>query len=738
VIVPLLALFLCAGPASPAPASAPPAVPTATAPAPAAASPEAPIPPPTASTGGAATAPDPGLRDAASRAKASLLARHGGAHRARIERGVDQMALLWRPTDGDDAAFQAFAEGHFLAEDAALAATLSRFEEALEELDGRFLQVNRALSRHAVLDLGPTVPADALFAAFDASAHLTDDLFQARLAFAALLNFPLTTLEERLRLGPSWSRRQWAEARLLGRRGALVGGSDAGLSVRAPASVRQAMARTYAEAQAYVADYNVYAHHLVDAEGRRLFPRGKRLLSHWNLRDEIKASYALPDGLARQRTLQRAMERIAAQEIPRAAVNSPAVDWNPFTNEVRPAPPETVETGARPPAAADPAREPDTRYAHLLALFRAARALDPWSPAAPTAIARKFEVDREIPEARLVAMLEEVLSSPLVPRIARLVERRLGRKLEPFDVWYAGFRPGAALEEARLDALTRQRYPTAEAFAADLPRMLEALGFAPQKARFLADRIAVEPARGSGHALQAALRGDKAHLRTRVGKDGMDYKGYDIAVHELGHNVEQVLSLYGVDHTLLSGVPNNAFTEALAFVFQSRALELLGFPAPTEEARRLEALNDLWMTWEIAGVAMVDVRAWRWMYENPGATPAALREAVVAIAKEVWNRWYAPVLGTRDVPLLAIYSHMVEEPLYLADYPLGHLLAAQVEERIRKAGAVGPEFERMVGIGSVSPDLWMQHAAGEPVSPRALLENARAALEAEERRAGGR
>jgi hypothetical protein len=36
-------------------------------------------------------------------------------------------------------------------------------------------------------------------------------------------------------------------------------------------------------------------HHLVGDDGERLFPPGMRLLSHWNLRDEIKASYGLED-----------------------------------------------------------------------------------------------------------------------------------------------------------------------------------------------------------------------------------------------------------------------------------------------------------------------------------------------------------------------------------------------------------------------------------------------------------
>jgi hypothetical protein len=196
----------------------------------------------------------------------------------------------------------------------------------------------------------------------------------------------------------------------------------------------------------------------------------------------------------------------------------------------------------------------------------------------------------------------------------------------------------------------------------------------------------------------------------------------------MGHCVEQVFSLHGVDHTLLSGVPNNAFTEALAFVFQARDLELLGLERPDAEAEQLSALNHLWMTYEIAGVALVDIGVWHWLYEHPRATPAELRQAVVRLARQTWNAWYAPHLGARDVPLLAIYSHMVEEPLYLPDYPLGHLIAAQVEERVRKAGALGSEFERMATFGSVAPDLWMKHATGEPISAGALLRAADAAL----------
>jgi hypothetical protein len=327
-------------------------------------------------------------------------------------------------------------------------------------------------------------------------------------------------------------------------------------------------------------------------------------------------------------------------------------------------------------------------------------------------------------------MLEEVLASPLVPRVAQLIESRLGRKLEPFDIWYNGFRERGAYTEAELDAITKQRYPTPAAYESDIPNLLVKLGFAPDRARVLAGNIVVDPARGSGHALGATMRAAKSHLRTRVGADGMDYKGYNIAVHEMGHNVEQTLSLNEVDHTLLAGVPNNAFTEALAFVFQGHDLELLGLASPTSRSEALKTLNDFWGTWEIAGVSLVDIDVWHWMYDHPEATSAELREATIAIAKNVWNKHYAPVMGQRDVVLLGIYSHMISYSNYLPDYPIGHLIAHQIEEQMKKKGAVGPEFERMARYGSVVPDQWMKHATGAPVGAEALLAATERALAA--------
>jgi hypothetical protein len=661
------------------------------------------------------------LAAASRRCAAALTARHGEGERGRAQRGAAQAASLWRASDGDAKAFEAFCVERFVPRGPALDATFGRLEAALEALDGHAVEVGRELSRFAQLDLGPMQPIDALLSAYDPSAHVTDDLFDGKVAFVALLNFPLTTLTERIEAGASWSRRAWAEVRLANR-----------FSRRVPAEVNRRIASAAADADLYVAAYNLHVHHLLGDDGARLFPKGKRLLAHWNLRDELKAQYGQEGGRARQRAIARALERIVTQEIPAAVIDDPAVDWNPFTNAVRPAPADTIEGGAPPRAKVDAAREPDVRYAKILANFHAARAADPYSPVAPTLIARKFDLERELPEERVVALLEEVLGAPEVREAAARIATRLGRPLEPLDLWYAGFRPAPKRPEAELDALTRARYPTADAFARALPETLRRLGFAGEKAAWLADHIAVDPARGSGHAMGAGRRGDKAHLRTRIGPDGMDYKGFNIAIHELGHNVEQTFSLYGVDSTLLAGVPNTAFTEAIAFVFQARDLEVLGLPGPDPEVRRLAALNDLWMTYEIAGVALVDLGMWRWLYAHPDATPAELRAATVAIAREVWNRWFAPVLGARDVPLLAAYQHMVNRDLYLPDYPLGHLIAAQLEAHLADVppDALGAEVERIARFGAVTPDLWMRNATGAPVSARPLLEAARRALDA--------
>ena len=657
------------------------------------------------------------MKGSSARLENELVKQFGEPQRVRVQRGLKQVSDFWRASDGDQPFFEEFVHKNFAGNQESLDTMFSRFENLLEQSFGHMSEITREFRQQTDLDLGPVQPYDEIFAGYDPSAHLTDDFFSNKLAFVVLLNFPLTTLDKRLAAGDKWTRRQWAETRLAEY-----------FSKRIPAEVNLAISKAGAEASQYISEYNIWMHHLIDDRGRRLFPAKMRLLSHWNLRDEIKADYQdSQDGLAKQRLIEKVMECIVNQSIPESVIDNPQLDWNPFSNEVKTTTEKDSDFAPEGRRAVN-TPEPNTRYLRLLEVFRASKLADPYSPTAPTLISRRFNEDRQIPEERVQKMFEQVLSSPLVPRIAALIQKRLGRPLEPFDIWYNGFRPKTQYSESQLDAIVSKKYPSPKAYEKDIPALLEKLGFAPEKARFVAGNIVVDPARGSGHAMGAAMRQAKAHLRTRVEKSGMNYKGFNIAVHEMGHNVEETFSLNTIDYYSLNGIPNTAFTEALAFVFQGRDLQLLGLQSPDAQAEALKALNDFWATYEICGVSLVDMRVWHWMYDHPQATPEQLRDAVLQISKDIWNRFYEPVFHKKDVVLLGIYSHMIDSFLYLPDYPLGHMIAFQLEEHMEKAGRIGPEFEHVARQGRIAPDLWMKGATGSPVGPEALLAAAGRAL----------
>jgi hypothetical protein len=657
------------------------------------------------------------MKSTVTKLESELISKYGESQSARIKRGVKQVSEFWRDSDGDQVVFEEFVVQNFAGEQASLDTMFGRFQSLFEQAFGHMYEIDREFRQQTDLDLGSVQPYDEIFAGYDSSAHLMDDFFNNKLAFVVLLNFPLTTLEERLAEGEKWTRRQWAETRLAEY-----------FSRRIPAEVNLAISKARAEAERYISGYNIWVHHLIDDQGSRLFPPKLRLLSHWNLRDEIKAEYQDPQkGLEKQRMIEKVMERIVTQTIPASVIDNPQLDWNPYTNEVKPA--AAKDSDFAPGAGnATNAPEPNTRYLRLLEVYRASKLADPYSPDAPTLIARRFNEDRQLPEERVQKMFEQVLSSPLVPRVAALIQRRLGRPLEAFDVWYNGFKPKMKYTQAELDSIVAKKYPTAKAYEKDIPALLERLGFSSERARFAAGNIVVDPARGSGHAMGAAMHQAKTHLRTRVEKEGMNYKGFNIAVHEMGHNVEQTFSLNAIDHYSLNGVPNTAFTEALAFVFQGKDLELLGLQSPDAQAEALKALNDFWATYEICGVGLIDMRVWHWMYENPQSTPEQLRDAVLQISKDIWNQFYAPVFHKKDVVLLGIYSHIIDSFLYLPDYPIGHMIAFQLEEHMKKAGKIGPEFERVARQGRIAPDLWMKSATGSRVGPEALLAAAEHAL----------
>jgi hypothetical protein len=423
------------------------------------------------------------------------VAKHGAAQEARARQGVAQVAQRWWAEDGDAASFESFCDENFVADPAQLAAAVARLERVLEQTEGRLHEIRRDLLTPLDLDTGPVQPVDRLLATLNLGTHLNDDLFATRTAFFALLNFPVHTLADRLRLGGSWDRDAWARSRMMDR-----------FADRIPAPVLQEVTRATTAADQYIAGYYVRLDRLRSEDGKQLFPDGLRVITHWGLRDELASHYGEPDALAKQRLIRQVMERIVRQEIPGAAIDNGDLLWFPESNRVE------ARAGAKAGAADLAAREPDTRYARWIDNFRAMRGLDPYTPGTPTAIVRACELGRQIPERETEKLLIAVLSAPEVKQVGDLIAKRLGRPLEPFDIWYAGFKSRAGYSEEELDRAVRARYPTAAAFQADLPRILRDLGFSPERTQWLAERIVVDASRGAGHAMGAAWREDLAPL----------------------------------------------------------------------------------------------------------------------------------------------------------------------------------------------------------------------------------
>jgi hypothetical protein len=616
-----------------------------------------------------------------------------------LEKGVKHAASLWRQEDGTDRDFSEFIKKNYISDPSKRRIVFKKISGYLESLSGYNNEITLDLRKTLDESRGEIDEIDRMFGNYSVGSHTQNDFFSNKIAFTIALNFPYFTLAEKEELGPKWGRDDWAMARL----------GDLFIS-RVPSELEQAVTEATGNSEMYVAEYNIHMGHLRTDDGRQIFPDNMVLLSHWNLRDELKADYAdKKNGAEKQEMIYKLMQRIINQDIPKIVINNHDYEWAPFSNTV-------TKSGVK----VQVSPEPDTRYSHIINNFRTRKEMDAFNPEMNTFILRRFSLEMEISQNEVESLFDSFLGSPELNKVGLLIKNRLGRDLKPYDIWYDGFKTRSSISEDLLTSKTAALYPDPAAFHAGMPLMLKKLGWSPERASYIADKIVVDPARGSGHAWGAARKGSLSHLRTRISDKGMDYKGYNIAVHEFGHNVEQTISLYNVDNYMMSGVPNTAFTEANAFIFQSRDLFLLGIKDDNPEKEKMETLDAVWSLMEIMGVGMVDMKVWKWLYANPDATPAQLKRSTIEIAIEVWNKYFAPVLGVKDSPILAIYSHMIDSPLYLANYSYGHVIQFQIEEFL-KGKKFSDEIDRIYSQGRLTPQQWMMGAVGNKISTQPIL-----------------
>jgi len=64
---------------------------------------------------------------------------------------------------------------------------------------------------------------------------------------------------------------------------------------------------------------------------------------------------------------------------------------------------------------------------------------------------------------------------------------------------------------------------------------------------------------------------------------------------------------------------------------------------------------------------------------------------------------------------------MINHPLYLADYTIGHVMSHQIRSFMRGKD-IATETRRITSIGRLTPDLWMRRAVGSGISSLPLAE----------------
>lgn len=645
----------------------------------------------------------------------NLIKTHGETHCFRIERGINRTASFWRLRDGSEEDFKTFCKTHFIADKTLLDETLKRLERNFEAIKGNFYRISHTFLGPLELPSLKKLPVDRLFLAYWPDAHMQEDLFRAKVAFAVILNFPHYSLEEKEKLGGKWSRLQWAMA-------------NAGdlFTSRVPAEINGKLADFGAEIDEYFSSYHLYPGNLLGRDNKTLFEIKEKKIFHWGPRDMIQAAYHRPGAEEKQDLIYRAMLRVIDQTVPAKVISNPDVLWSPYTNKVY-----KKEKGKKsdskignlvPVVSSSEGFEGGKRYEFILRNFRAQALLDPYYPGMSSEIDRQFRLQRRMPEEVVERVLKQLLTSPQAVRLGKWLEKKIERKLKPYDLFYDGFLAGAQRDMAPIDKLLAKKYPDVHAFQADMPGILRRIGFPAEMADAVTGKILVQQTDAVPHGGWREMKDDVSYVRIPVPSGGMDYKTYHMALHEYGHDMQLALSLDGMDYYFLKDLPADAFSESFAMILEVQANWLLGIKED-RQTEDMKVLRAFWRAYTNSGPALLEMKMWHWMYDHPEASVSQFQAASLRMAKEIWNTYYAPVFHEKDVPLLLVYTHLVRGVLYFAEYPMGEAIAFQIKEYFKKKRgdksgdkSIGREIIRMCRIGALTPDLWMQKAVSSDIS----------------------
>ena len=276
---------------------------------------------------------------------------------ALVERGVKQAAALWRNEDGSQQEFEQFCKKYFCKDMNEKVLLFNRICDNFEVILGHNNRISIELMRPEQLAGYTSTSVDQLFSAYSGMAHFQEDMFANKLAFVVILNFPHFTLKEKQHNGHRWTDQEWGFVRL----------GDVFTS-RVPASVQQRIANVSTAANSYIDKFNINMQQVGSYHNQFFWHYSLPLITHWGLRDELKAAYAdRTYGADKQEVLYDVMLRIIKDEVP-AEVRKQDLTykWYPSTNQI-------MLNGIQ---ILSDARAPKSRYQYLLDFFKAEKAAD--------------------------------------------------------------------------------------------------------------------------------------------------------------------------------------------------------------------------------------------------------------------------------------------------------------------------------------------------------------------------
>lgn len=628
----------------------------------------------------------------------------GGLDKSRIIKGVEQLAGNWWKVDGTEDDFIAFCTENFLIGDN-LNSNFEKICTNYEVLRGYSSKIKFAFTQSERFTDAPELIADEFFRKNIPQA----DPYEAKLAHFIQLNFPHYSLEEKRELGDEWTREKWA----------MVALGDI-YSNRQNPDFKRVASEEASTFKKHMQHYFLRMDHICLEDGSFPFPEGSLLHSHRGLRDNCKEEYTRDNGYERQRLTGKVVEHILLGTIPKAFLDDESSFWNPWTNELY------KDSGQK--EILDNSPEDLVRYEGFRSVFLNRSSEDVLYPEGSTVFKRNFNNQGYLPE-EVEKIIREFLSDPAIAKAAKIIEEDLDRPLEPFDLWYSGFQEQSSYSADFLDSITRSRYPDPISLQEDVPNILINMGFSKEEAEHIGAHTTVRPVVSGGYTNSPPIKGDNALMTTMFREDGLDYKGYRVAMHELGHVVCAVYSDDEADRFIMSGVPTSGITEAMAELLAYKNVEGLALGGSSAEEREHKlALAALWYLVEMGGQALTDIESWKWMYAHPGASGEEVKEAILSITEEIWNQYFSNVFGgLKDQHILSIYNHYITGSLYLYNYFMGNVIMFQLYEAYRTKD-MGQALRQACKEGNTLPGLWMQKAVGSEASTKALIKSSELAV----------